>query len=153
MSRMTVRIVAVATVLGTMLALTGVALGAGSLRPTLGPPNHKRVHAGRITLKVKDPAAIAQNTDVFVSISPKRKTNKYGELKSSCSVSKRCNFVELKRWKGHPGWWIYKAPGFNFPGYWATTPGKLYWQAEHADCTHFSGCEATSKIGSFKVVG
>lgn len=154
MKRSKVGIAAALGLLVVMLATAAVATAASSLRPTLGPPNHKTVHAGTFTLKVKDPAAVARHVSVFVSIAPTRKTNKDGQLKSGCSVAKRCNFVKLKRWKGHPGWWIYPPQKeFNFPGYWQTTPGKLYWQAQHVDCDHFKSCQALSKIGSFRIVG
>ncbi len=152
MSRKTVRIVSVAAVLAMTLAGAGVAVAAGSLRPALGPPNGKRVHAGRITLKVKDTEAGVLHVGVYVAIARTRKTDKNGLLKSKCDVSKGCDFVGLKRWRHHPGWWIYTS-AFNFPGYWATTPGKYYWQAQNADCFHFSDCIAASHIGSFRVVG
>jgi hypothetical protein len=124
MSRRTVRVVSVVATLVTMLAVTSVALGAGSFRPSLGPPNGRRVHTGTITLKVKDTEAGVLHVGVFVAISHTRRANKNGVLKS-CDVSKGCDFVGLKRWAHHPGWWIYTS-AFNFPGYWATTPGKYY---------------------------
>ena len=65
----------------------------------------------------------------------------------------QCDFVALKPRKGHPGEWIYTTP-FNFPGYWAVTPGKYYWQAEHvAPLCKAKGCEVVSKIRTFTVVG
>lgn len=151
MSRKTVLIMSVAAVLAMTLAGAAVAVAAGSLRPSLGSPNGKRVHAGRITLKVKDTEAGVLHVSVYVAIARTRNTNKHGLLRS-CDVSKGCDFVGLKRWRHHPGWWIYTS-GFNFPGYWATTPGKYYWQAQNADCFHFSDCIAASNIGSFRVVG
>ncbi|MBV9424262.1 MAG: hypothetical protein JOZ98_15220 [Solirubrobacterales bacterium] len=154
MSRKTVRAVSVAAVLAMVLASmsAGVAVAAGSLRPALGPPNGKRVHAGRITLKVKDTDAVVLHERVYVAIARTRRTDKHGLLKSTCDVAKGCDFVGLKRWRHHPGWWIYTS-GFNFAGYWATTPGKYFWQAQNVDCFHFRGCYATSNIGSFRVVG
>jgi hypothetical protein len=144
-----VRAVVVGLAVAVVLALAGVA-AAASLTPTLGHPNHRKVHAGRVTLKVYDPAANGLGVHVFAGIGPK-KAGLPRETK--CQVTKRCSFVEFKPWSGHPGWWIYKAPRFSFHGYWATTPGKLYWQAVHADCSHFTSCTAASPIGSFRVVG
>jgi hypothetical protein len=152
MRRQKVRIASIVPVAVTVLALAAVAVAAGSLRPALGPPNGKQLHAGMITIKVKDTAPGAQKYGVFVAIGRTHKTDKHGVLKHGCDVSKGCGFVELKRWRHHPGWWTYTA-GFNFPGYWATTPGKYYWQAQHVDCVHFRSCLATSNIGSFRVVG
>lgn len=153
MKRPKVWVTAVVGVLVAMLATTAVAVAAGGLRPTLGPPNGKRVHAGRITLKVKDTEAKALRTGVFVAIARTRQAaSKAIHLKGQCPASKGCDFVELKAWAHHPGWWIYKAPRLTFPGYWATTPRRYYWAADNADCS-FKGCEAISKIGSFRVVG
>lgn len=135
-----------------MIALGGVALAAGSLRPTLESPNGKRVHAGRVTLKVRDTEAGRLKVDVFVAISRKRTTDKQGQLKHGCKPTSGCDFIELTPWRHHSGWWIYVS-GFNFPGYWAVTPGRYYWQAQNPDCFHFKSCLATSNIGSFRVVG
>lgn len=135
-----------------MLAFGGVAVAAGSFRPTLESPNGKHVRAGRVTLKAKDTEAGVLKVGVFVAISRSRKVDKQGELNHGCKPTAGCDFVALARWRHHPGWWIYVS-GFDFPGYWAVTPGRYYWQAQNPDCFHFKSCFATSRVGSFRVVG
>ncbi len=143
-------IFAVAATLAT-LALGGIAVAAVSLRPTLASPNGKQIHAGRITLKVRDAEAGVLKVSVFVAISRKRATDKQGQLKHGCKPTAGCDFIEMTPWRHHPGWWIYRSQ-FNFPGYWAVTPDKYYWQAQNPDCFHFKSCLATSKVGSFRVL-
>jgi hypothetical protein len=58
----------------------------------------------------------------------------------------RCDFVGPKHWKGHK--YSYVAP-FNYPGYWAVTPGKYYWQAHYH--TRSDTAVYWSGVGSFVV--
>ena len=83
-----------------------------------------------LTLTVEDPGVPASVGPVYATISPKRTLDKNGYLKTARGCSGRCDFVKLHHWKGHPGMWIYKST-YNFPGYWAVTPGRYYWQANH----------------------
>jgi hypothetical protein len=116
------------------------------------PGNHHTVHAGVVTLIVKDPGVPKDVRPVYATIDPRRALNKYGELKElKCAGG--CDFVALHPWKGHPGFWIYKSQ-FNFPGYWAVTPGKYFWQAVHvAPLCQAKGCSVVSPIHWFRVVG
>jgi hypothetical protein len=94
---------------------------------------------------------------VFVAINPHRKVDTHGHLTSNCSLDKGCEFYTLKRWKGHPGWWII-TDSANFPGFWTDTPGTYYWQAHHTAppnglCNTKDDCEISSPIHSFHVHG
>jgi hypothetical protein len=139
---------ALGTAILLALSASAIAVASGIARPKLISPTHSTA-PGRITLVVKDTAA-TRKYPVFVQIEHTRKLNKYGALKQCTDSSKGCDFVELKRVKKHHGDWSYTAPAYVFPGWWATTPGKYYWQAEHVDCS-FKSCQDVSKIGSFTV--
>ncbi len=140
--------------LACAVAFSGVAVAALPGAPTLVSPKHgAHVNPGQITLIVHD-TAVPSGFNVFVAISKHRKVNKFGELGKCKDVSKGCDFISLKRRKGHPGQWIYKSnPQVEFPGWWARTPGTYYWQADHVDCftTEADSCHVISKIGSFHV--
>ena len=134
------------------LAFASVALAALPGAPSLVSPKHgAHLRPGRITLVVHDTGVI-KGFHEFVQISKQRKLNKFGNLADCNAVSKGCDFVVLKPRKGHPGQWTYTSH-FNFPGYWAVTPGTYYWQSEHINCsvTAADRCHVTSKIGSFHV--
>lgn len=133
------------------LAGSAVAFAAGSGAPQLVKPGAgKQVKEGRIRLVVKDTSADARQFGVFVAINHHRKLDKNRELASSCNVDKGCDFAKLKRWAHHPGMWTYTAH-FSFPGYWATTAGRYFWQANHVGGNSRSG-HVTSAIHSFRVV-
>ncbi len=134
---------AVAVALTVALAMAAVAIAAGGVAPQLLSPNHKHVAPGHIRLVVGVPQPAAHH-GVFVAISPKRKLDKNGHLKV-CGSS-RCDFVGPTHWKGAKYSYVAK---FNFPGYWAVTPGKYYWQAHY----YTAGDTAVyySGIGSFTV--
>jgi hypothetical protein len=136
------------------LAFASVALGALPGAPRLVSPKHgAHLAPGHVTLVVHD-TAVLKNFTVFVQISKHRKLNKFGNLADCNAVSKGCDFLQMKPRKGHPGQWIYKTnPNVSFPGWWATTPGTYYWQADHVNCsvTGRDSCHVTSKIGSFHV--
>jgi hypothetical protein len=137
-----------------VLAGAAAAFGSGFSSPVLKSPGKgKRVHAGVITLIVKDPGVPKDVRPVYVTISPKRKLDKYGRLFQYKGCGSKCDFVGLKPWRHHAGEWIYKSQ-FNFPGYWAVTPGKYYWQAQHvAPLCQAKGCEVAGAIHTFTVVG
>jgi hypothetical protein len=144
---------AAALVLATFAAVVGVALANNNTPPTLRTP-HKgaRVHAGVIRLTVYDPGLSGDSAPVYVTISNRRSLDRYGHLKEPKGCNSRCDFFPLKRVKGHPGLWRYTAK-YNFPGYWAVTPGRYYWQANHvAPACDANGCELVSPIRSFRVV-
>ncbi len=135
--------------------VAAVALGACTIafaavtHPTLISPAGK-VGQGHIKLVVKDPAA-TRTTAVFVQIEPNKHLDKHGKLKPCTNLNRGCDFLELKQIKSKPGYWSYVTSAYTFPGWWTTTPGRYYWQAEHADCTDFSFCEDLSKIGTITV--
>ncbi len=135
---------AIVLALTVVLALAGAAVAAGGLAPKLLTPNHKKVSPGRIKLVVDVPLTPAAH-GVFIAISPKKHT-KSGQLKV-CSVLHRCDFVEAAHHHGHK--WTYTAPADNFPGWWATTPGKYYWQVHYF--TQGDTALYYSGIGSFTV--
>jgi hypothetical protein len=137
-----------------VLAGGTVALGSGLSRPVLkSPGNGKRLHASVITLIVKDPGVPKSVRPVYVTISAKRKVDRYGKLIEYKGCGSWCDFVALTPWRHHAGEWIYKS-AYNFPGYWAVTPGKYYWQATHvAPLCQAKGCEVDSRIRTFTVVG
>jgi hypothetical protein len=144
------RRIAAALVAGGLctLAATGVA-GAAGAGPTLVTPHHgQHVGPGNIRIVVSSPVG-----PVFVQIRPRRKLNQAGHLASCLALKKRCDFVELLPWKHHPGKYIYDSSGFAFPGFWATTPGRIYWQAHYNNCavTEVDSCRIVSAIGSFRV--
>lgn len=141
-----------ALVLGALalctLGVTGAAGAAGN-GPTLISPHHgQRVGPGKIRLVVSSPVL-----PVFAQISPRRKLNSAGHLAQCLAVRKRCDFIELLPWKGHPHEYIWISSGFASPGFWATTPGRYYWQAHYNDCatTEVDSCKVVSAIGSFRV--
>ena len=141
------------TVIGLTLILAGAAAGS-TFGPSLGSPNDKQVSAGAITLKVKAPDA--KTVDVWVRRSHVVKRGALVE----CDLSQQGCAVELmKPWKGHRGWFIYKPPRFSFPGFWATTAGRYYWQAESfakvPPCQYVTDgdCTFLTRIGHFNVTG
>lgn len=125
------------------LAFAASAVASG-LSPALLSPNHKSVNPGAIKLVVKVPVAPVKG-GVFVAIQPNRKL-KHGKLSGTCGVTKGCDFVGPKHWKGAKYRWT---AAFNFPGYWAVTPGKYYWQV-HYFKKGYTGV-FWSAIGWFKV--
>jgi hypothetical protein len=141
-----------ALILIGVLGGTAVAVASSFSAPILRSP-HQGAHvaAGVVTLTVEDPGVPASVGPVYATISPKRTLDKNGYLKTARGCSGRCDFVKLHHWKGHPGMWIYKST-YNFPGYWAVTPGRYYWQANHvAELCQAKGCEVVSKIHAFFV--
>jgi hypothetical protein len=134
---------AAATALAILLAVAGTAIAAGGVAPKLLSPNHAHVAPGHIRLVVEVPLQPARH-GVFVAISPTKKLDSNGHLKE-CFV-KRCDFVGPTHWKGDKYSDVAK---FNFPGYWAVTPGRYYWQAHY----YTVGDTAVywSTIGSFVV--
>ena len=128
--------------LALLLAVAGAAIASGTA-PTLLSPNHKHVAQGRIRLVVNVPLKPARH-GVFVAITPARTLDKSGHLKPC--FHNRCDFVGPTHWRGN----LYSSVAkFNFPGYWAVTPGKYYWQAHY----YTVGDTAVyySAIGSFVV--
>lgn len=143
-------------VLGAVTVLVvccvAVATAASQFAPSLQVPNGKKVHAGAITLRVK--AADAKQVAVWVR--PKR-VIKHGQLGECTNVNKGCGVFEMHKWSGHAGWWTYKATAFHFKGWWSTTAGGYYWQAESfakaPPCVYVTDgdCTFLSSIGHFKV--
>jgi hypothetical protein len=141
-----------AVALVVLLAVPALAVAAG-FTPTLGAPDKEHVHTGTITIKVHAPDA----KSVYVAIRPTRKVSN-GQLKSCVLTEKGCEYYLLKPWTHHPGWWKLTAKPAGYSGWWTTTPGKYYWQAESfaktPPCSLASGpCYFFSTVGSFRVVG
>lgn len=137
---------ALGVALAALLASGTVAV-AGGLDPSLGSPNHKSVAPGRVKLKVILPVAAASH-GVFISIQSKRKLV-HGHLTTACNnPAHGCFYANPTKHDGHT--YVYTAPGGSqFPGWWAVTAGKYYWQAEYftvGDVANYY-----SKIGTFKV--
>jgi hypothetical protein len=147
--RAAVVVLALAAIAGSGAA---VALGAGSaLTPKLRSPNGKHVSPGQIQLTAK----IAGANRVFFWISRKH-TVKKGKLAQCTAPDHGCLVAPMKR-TGHDKW-TYKAPNYNFAGWWATTPGRYYWQVQ--SITKRSACKSgranvdcapLSKVGTFTV--
>jgi hypothetical protein len=141
----------VAAVIGA-LAVSGVALASGLSKPILKKPGGS-VHKGKITFVVRDPGVPNDVRPVYIQIRPKRKLDKYGFLARCIDVDKGCYFTHLQPWRGHPGLWKVTI-GDDFAGFFASTPGKYYWQASHvAPLCNAKGCQIVSKIKSFRVTG
>lgn len=132
-----------AAAITVILAVAAAAIAAGGVAPRLLSPNHKHLSRGRIRLVVDIPLQPARQ-GVFIALAPTRKLDRFGHLKA-CGSS-RCDFVGPRHWKGHD--YSYVAH-YDFPGYWAVTPGKYYWQAHYYmvgdTAVYYSG------IGSFVV--
>jgi hypothetical protein len=144
-------------VLGTIavvcaLGFSAVASAAGGGPVLVSPKKGAHVGPGGIRLIVRD-TAVPSGFNVFVQISHQRKLNKFGDLAACNAVGHGCDFLALKHYRGHSGEWIYTSPSVGFPGFWATTPGRYYWQADHVNCfvTERDSCHVTSHIGSFVV--
>jgi hypothetical protein len=137
----------------TVLAASATAFASAGSSPVLkSPRNGQAVRTGAITLIVEDPDVPAHVRPVYAQISRQRKLDKYGHLVSCIDSAHGCEFVALHPWKHHPGYWIYTTNA-NFPGYWAVTPGKYYWQTQHvAPLCQAPGCEVASAIHWFRVV-
>jgi hypothetical protein len=125
-SKAGVRTSALAAALTVVLVMAATAIAAGGVAPTLLSPNHKHVAPGHVRLVVGIPLKAAKH-GVFVTVSSKRKLDKYGHLKDCGSLTK-CDFVGPTHWKGHKYSWVANG---TFPGFWAVTPGKYYWQAHY----------------------
>jgi hypothetical protein len=134
-------------------ASAAVAMGAPGAPAIVSPKPGAQVTAGNIRLVVRDTTE-PKGFDVFVQISRQRKLNRFGHLAACNNLGKGCDFLILSRWKGHSGEWTYSfSSPVGFPGFWATTPGRYYWQALHVNCrvTHKDSCHVTSTIASFEV--
>jgi hypothetical protein len=137
-----------------ILAITGatvaIAASNASFTPKLGAPNGKRVGAGSITLTVK--AKNAKTVYVWVR---RNKKLKHGDLVECTATGKGCMVQTMKSKK--KGVFTYKAPAYTFSGWWSTTPGKYYWQAQSfaksPPCKYVTNgdCSFYSKVGSFTV--
>jgi hypothetical protein len=142
--------VGLAVAVAAIGATVAIAASSASFVPKLGKPNGKSVHAGRITLTVKAPAG----KTVYVWARPTKKLA-HGHLDGCTNVAKGCLYAKMKQTK--KGVFVYKALAVSFKGYWATTRGKYYWQAQSfaksPPCQFVTNgnCAFYSKIGTFKV--
>lgn len=130
------------------IAGTAVAIAASVYTPRLGSPNGKHVSPNAFSLTAK----IADAKTVYVWVSKKRKI-KHGNLVECTRATKGCLVDTMKRWKGTSDGWILRPQKYTFPGYFADTPGKYYWQVQSfAKSPPCSGlCYFDSKVGSFTV--
>jgi hypothetical protein len=124
------------------------AIAAGSASPSLVKPNGN-VRRGKVRLVVKDTSALARKYGVFVTINRHKQFDRYHHLKNCHNLRGGCQLIQLKKYKGHPGEWT-DTGHYNFTGYWASTPGKYYWQAQTVG--NGRGGLNVSKIGSFRVI-
>jgi hypothetical protein len=153
------RRLSVVFVLALVLAfgVSAAALASGLSKPVLKAPGRNgKVHIGSIVFKVFDPGVPKDVSPLDIAIGPnKSDVTRLSLLKGlPKSCKSKCDFVAMKPLKGHPGTWIYKVPkSLQFPGFWANTPGRYYWQAEHvAPLCQAPHCEVMSPIRSFRVV-
>jgi hypothetical protein len=140
-------VAALGVALIALFAVGASAVAAGSDSPSLVKPKGK-ARRGKVRLVVRDTSGLARKYHVFVTINRHKQFDKYHHLKNCNKVQKGCQFIELKKYKGHPGEWT-ETGHYNFPGYWATTPGKYYWQAQTVG--NGRGGVNVSKIGSFRI--
>lgn len=148
------RLAILTTAVTCMLALAGVALASNSTPPKLSSPaNGGTLTSGKVALVVSDPGLTGNlATPIFLIVSDRRSLDRRGHLTVSKHCGSRCDFQEMKRWKGHPGKWIYRAP-YSFPGYWGVTPGTYFWQVYHYVPSCRPACAEYSAIRKFRVLG
>jgi hypothetical protein len=144
-----------AVVLAVSLMLALVSLGAvaqaangPTARPRLvAPANHKSLARGsRPVFKVRD-HGVSRHLGVYIAISSHHHLNRYGELKAGTGA-RGGTFTSTTRHKHDL--FTYKVPHEDFPTWFMNTPGRYYWQAQHADC-YRKGCVALSRIRTFRV--
>jgi hypothetical protein len=133
---------ALAAAVTVVLAVAAVA-AAGGVAPSLLSPNHTHTGPGRIRLVVNVPLKPNRH-GVFIAINNHRSLDRFGHLKV-CGTF-RCDFVQPTHWKGTKYSWLNR---FDFPGFWAVTPGRYYWQAHYY--TQGDTAVYFSVIGSFVV--
>lgn len=137
-----VRAGALALACAVLVGFSGAAAAAGSLAPALLSPNRKSVNPGHIRLVVALPVKPFKR-GVFIALTPRKTRDKHGHLRE-CFSTTRCDFVSPRQWRGHRYSYVAR---FKFPGYWAVTPGRYYWQAHYYTRTSVY----YSRIGSFVV--
>lgn len=128
------------------LAVAAAALAGSDVPTLLGPHKARR---GHVRLVVRDTGPDARKYGVFVTINRHKQFDKFHHLKNCKNVAKGCQFIQLKRWKGHPGLWT-ETGHYDFPGYWATTPGRYFWQAQVVG--NGAGGLIVSNIKSFRII-
>lgn len=146
---------AVAAALAVVLALAfgATALASNYTPPALHSPRaHQVMHVGHVRLVVFDPGLSGPTATVYVAINRHKRLNQYGYLIHVGNVAHGFDFLTLKRWRGHPGYWTYTPGALAFPGFWATTPGTYYWQASKvAPLCQAKGCQLVSAIHTFRI--
>jgi hypothetical protein len=145
MSRAAIKLAAVLTAV-SLVALVTTAAAVAAVSVSLGSPNGKHVKHGHIKVVVAVHGSSGGN--LYVLIAGRKQVNA-GHLNATCNVTAACDTLKLHPWRGHPGKWIYTGRWFTFPGYWASSKGKRFWQAEYF-CPGTS-CQSWSNIGSFTV--
>lgn len=144
------RTAGVLAAVAAMMAIAGaaVAIASSSYTPKLGSPNGKHVSRNGFALTAK----IADAKTVYIWVNKKHKLKK-GQLAECTASQKGCVVDTMKRWSGHKNGWIYKPAKDTFPGWFANTPGKYYWEiqsfAKQPPCSGL--CYFYSKIGTFTV--
>lgn len=145
-SRSRATIIALAAVLLASMFSLAIAQAAQARPQLLAPGNGKVLPLGsQPTFKLRDTDPNARKYSIFMIVSPRKATNRYGELKRGREIG---TFARMDR-KGKYGF-VYKTPEYSFDTWFMNRPGTYYWQAFHIDC-RVRGCHVLSKVRSFKV--
>jgi len=125
---------------GSSSAATAVSSAAGPALVT--PRNGAKLREGRTPLLSVRSSGKGQ---VWVHVSKSKKRDSAGVLKTDASIG---------RAKPKGGVYTYKPKYFDFPAFWANTPGRYYWQAHRIACGEepkASDCRVESTIRSFVI--
>lgn len=128
-----------------LAAAAALALAAVAL-PAAAPARVPTHQAGeQITFRFTSQSANARTYGVFLTVSSRRRTDRYGALKRT-----RVGTFARMTAKGRGRYW-YTTPDYTFPGWFMVETGTYYWQTSITDCS-IPGCKIVSRIRSFKVV-
>jgi hypothetical protein len=127
-----------------LAAVLPVAVDAAIPRPVpLAPKNRATLNAGPTpTFKVRSTGA--GTVWLHISKSPKRNAN--GIIKHDQHIQ------QMRRKTGST--FVVKPKSYTFPGFWAVTKGKYYWQSFRIACaeeTRSSDCDVEGPVRSFTI--
>jgi hypothetical protein len=127
-------------------ALAALALLAVLLPATAPAARVPRYQAGReVTFRITTQEPNARQYGVYITISARRRTDRYGALKRT----RVGTFARMVRKRGNR--WAYTTPDYTFPGWFMVETGTYWWQTSITDCS-VPGCKILSRIRAFKVV-
>lgn len=134
------RLALVTLIIATAVPLT---VGAAIPRPApISPKNGARLHVGKTpTFKIRS----SGQGSVWVHISKSPKKDKTGVIKNDASIGQAHK-------KGR--YFVYKPKFYNYPGFWANTAKKWYWQAFRIACGEepkSSDCNVEGPVRSFRL--